>query len=142
MSDASDARIKALVNALTLKLSEAIDKKNDIEIKNIEQKLREIFESNRDYDDENQEMTTMRTNPTYENDDPHLLGYITKSANNPLGDARIKEYWRRRLKTLSQNGGKKYYYKYKSNKKQFKNRRQRQTKRRQHKTKKRQRMRI
>ena len=143
MSDASDARIKARVRALNLKLSEATDNNNDIEIKNINQKLLEIFKSNSDYgDDENQEMTTMRTNPTYENDDPHLLGYITKSANNPLGDDRIKEYWRRRLKTLSQNGGKKYYYKYKSNKKQFKNRRHRKTKRRHRKTKKRQRMRI
>jgi hypothetical protein len=105
MSDASDARIKALVNALTLKLSEAIENNNDIEIKNIEQKLLEIFESNGDYDDdEYQEMITMRnTNPT------------------------------------SQNGGKKCYYNYKSNKKQFKNRRQRKTKRRQRKTKRRQR---
>jgi hypothetical protein len=42
MSDASDARIKALVNALTLKLSEAIENNNDIEIKNIEQKLLKI----------------------------------------------------------------------------------------------------
>lgn len=135
MSDASDARIKALVNALTLKLSEAMEKNDYVQIRNITQKLQEIFESNDDYGDgDYQKMITMRnTKPTYEKDDPHLLNYIKKSANNPLGDAGIKEYWHRRLKTLSQNGGKKkYYYKYKSNKKQFKNRRQqRQTRRRQ-----------
>lgn len=131
--DANDARIRALVNSLNLKLAEAMENNNYIEIENIRQQLQEIFENNHDYgDDRYQEMTTMRnTKPTFEKNDPHLLRYISISAKNSLGDAGIKEYWRRRLETLSQNGGKKYYYKYKSNKKQFKNKRQRQTRRRQ-----------
>jgi hypothetical protein len=131
--DANDARIRALVNSLNLKLAEAMENNNYIEIENIRQQLQEIFENNHDYGhDGYQEMTTMRnTKPTFKKNDPHLLRYISISAKNPLGDAGIKEYWRRRLETLSQNGGKKYYYKYKSNKKQFKNKRQRQTRRRQ-----------